>query len=118
MHFAPHDGRGPRSVPVARRSGQWEGPGGWQEALESEVARVFVEFDSAEVVSARRRRGLIERHVRGKVHTLRLVIPFKESRNVDGAATRKKARTTAGKVVSNGKIPGTFSATLAGETSQ
>ena len=32
--------------------------------------------------------------------------------------TRKKARITTGDLVSNGKIPGTFSVNLAGETSR
>ena len=38
--------------------------------------------------------------------------------NADGAVTRKKARIAASGIVSNGKIPDTFSANLAGETSR
>ena len=67
---------------------------------------------------ARRRRELIAQHGRGKVHTLRLVVLSKEKRNADGAVNRKKAMITAGDLVSNEKIPGTFSANLAGETSR
>ena len=43
-----------------------------------------------------RRRELIGRYDRSKVHTPRLVVPFKVKRNADGAAARKKTRTTAG----------------------
>ena len=67
---------------------------------------------------ARRRRELIAQHRRGKARTLRLVVPFKKKRNADSAVTRKKARITAGDLVSSGKIPDTFSASLAGETSR
>ena len=63
----------------------------------------FVEFGSTKLVLARRRRKLIAEHGRGKVHTLRLAIPFKEKRNANGAATRKKATTTSGDLFSNGK---------------
>jgi len=70
------------------------------------------------VVPARRRRELIAQHGRGKVHTLRLVVPFKEKRNADGAVARKKARISAGDLVSYGKIPNTFFANLADETSR
>ena len=31
-----------RSVAAARRTGEWDGPGGWREALEGEIGRVFV----------------------------------------------------------------------------
>ena len=73
---------------------------------------------SSSVVPASRRRKAIQDHGRRKAHTLRLVVPCKEKRNADGAAARKKARATAGDLVSNGKIPRTFSANLAGETSR
>ena len=107
----PERGRG-------RRTGHWKGPSGWREALKDEIARVFVEFGSTKMVPARRRRELIGKYRRGEIHTLRLVVPFKEKRNVDGAGTRKKARTTAGGLVSNEKIPGTFPANMACKTSQ
>ena len=42
-----------RSATSARRTGQWEGPVGWREALEDGIARVFVEFGSTKVVPAR-----------------------------------------------------------------
>ena len=67
------------------------------------------------MVPARRRREHIAQHGRGKAHTLRLVVPFKEKRNFGGAVARKKARIAAGDLVSNGKIPDAFSANLAGE---
>ena len=70
------------------------------------------------MVPARRQRELITQHGRGKTHTLRLVVPFKEKRNAGGSVTRKKARNTAGDYVFNVKIPSTFSANLAGENSR
>ena len=62
--------------------------------------------------------GRWKSHDRGKVHTLRLVVPCKKKRNVDGAVTRKKVLLTAGDLVSFGKLPGTYFANLAGETSR
>ena len=103
------------SVAAARRTGQWKGPGGWNEALEDLNERVFNEFRSTKVVPVRRRCELIAQHCSSKAHTLRLVVSFKEKRSVDGAVTRKKARITAGDLISNGKIPDTFSANLAGD---
>ena len=29
-----------RSLAAARRTGEWDGPGGWREALEDEIGRV------------------------------------------------------------------------------
>ena len=55
-------------------------------------------------------------HGQGKTHTLRLVAPCKVKRNVDGVETRRKVRITAGNLASFGKLPGTYSANLAGET--
>ena len=107
-----------RGAAAARRTGKWEGPGGWREALEGKTTRFLVEFASTEVVPARRRRELIRRYGRGKVRTLRLVVPFKEKRNADGAVAKKKARTTAGDLASNGKIPAASPANLADETSR
>jgi len=107
-----------RSVAAARRTGHLEGPGRWREAFEDETARVFIEFGSTRMVPARRRRELIGRYGRGKNHTLRLVAPFKEKRNAGGAVARKKAKITAGDLASNGKIPGTSPANLAGEASR
>ena len=52
-----------RSVAAARRTG--EGPGGWQEVLEGETERAFIEFGSTKVVPARGRRELIAEHGRG-----------------------------------------------------
>ena len=107
-----------RSAAAARRTGQWEGTGGWQGALEDESLRFFVRFGSTRVVPAKRRRELIAEHGRGKVHTPRLGVPFKGKHNADGAMARGNARLTAGGLVSTGKIPGTFSANLDGETSR
>ena len=76
------------------------------------------EFGSTKVVPARRRREHTGRYGRGKVSTPRFVVPLKEKRNADGAATGKEARITAGDLTSYGKIPGMFSANLAGETSR
>ena len=42
-----------RSVAAARRTGEWDGPGGLREAAEGEVERVFVHFCSTKVVPAR-----------------------------------------------------------------
>ena len=33
-----------RGVAAARRTGEWDGPGGWREALEDEIERAFVHF--------------------------------------------------------------------------
>ena len=68
------------------------------------------------MVSARRRREIIGKYGRGKVQTLRLVVQFKEKRNADDTVTAKMARAAAGDLTSNGKIPCTFPANLAGET--
>ena len=103
---------------AAKRTGQWKGPGGWREAFEDEIERVFVEFRSTKVVPASRRRTAIADHGRGKTDTLRLVVPCKEKRNAGGVVTRKKVRITARDLVSLGKIPGMYSAKLAGETSR
>ena len=70
------------------------------------------------MVPASRRRKTIAHHGRGKTHTLRLVVPCKEKRNADGVVTRKKVRIAAGNLTFFGKIPGTYSANLAGETSR
>ena len=50
-----------RSVAATRRTGQWEGPGGWQEALEDKIERVFIEFGSTKVVPA-----VVARALRGE----------------------------------------------------
>ena len=55
------------------------------------------------MVPASTRRKAIENHGRGKVHALRLDVPCKEKRNADGDVTRKKARITAGDLVTFGK---------------
>ena len=107
-----------RSVAAARKTGEWDGPGGWKEAAEDEIERVFVHFGSIKVVPATTRRDAIRKHGKGKVHTLHLVVPCKEKRNADGEVTRKKVRITAADLVSNGKIANTFAANLAGETSR
>ena len=67
---------------------------------------------------ASRRRKAIQSYGRGKVHTLHLVVPCKKKCLFDGTVTRKKVRLTAGDLVSFGKLPGTYSANLAGETSR
>ena len=116
---APPGAQAPtRSVAAAKRTGKWEDPGGWKEAFEDEIGRVFVEFRSTKVVPASRRRRAIQDHGRGKAHMLRRVLPCKEKRNVDGAEARKKVRLTAGDFVSFGKLPVKYSANLAGETSR
>ena len=107
-----------RSVAAARKTGEWDGPGGWKEAAEDEIERVFVHFGSIKIVPATTRRDAIRKHGKGKVHTLHLVVPCKEKRNADGEVTRKKVRITAADLVSNGKIANTFAANLAGETSR
>ena len=107
-----------RSVAAAKRTRQWEGPGGWKEAPGDEIERIFIEFRGIKVVPASRRRKSIAQHGRRKVHTLRLVVPSKEKRNADGIVTWKKARIAAGVLVSIGKIPGTYFANLAGGTSR
>ena len=53
-----------RSVAAAKKTGQWEGPGGWKEAFEDEIERVF---RSTKVVPVSRRRKAIQSHGRGKV---------------------------------------------------
>ena len=85
--------------------------------VEDEIERVFVEFRSTKVVPASRRRKAIQDHGRGKTHMLRLVVPCKEKRNADCAVTNKKLRIAAGDLVSFVKLPDTYSANLAGETS-
>ena len=112
---APPDLQAPiRSVAAAREPGEWDGPGGWREAAEDEIERVFVHFGSIKVVPASARRNAINEHGRGKVHTLHLVMPCKEKRNSDGEVTRKKVRITAADLVSNGRIASTFAANLEG----
>ena len=83
-----------RSVAAARRTGEWDGPGGWRKALEDEIKRVFLHFGSTRVVPAIIRRNAIMMHGRGKDQTLHLVVPFKKKRNADGEVTRKKASIT------------------------
>ena len=41
-----------RSAAAARRTSEWDGPGGWREALEDEIEFVFVHFGSTKVLSA------------------------------------------------------------------
>ena len=107
-----------RSVVATLRTGQWEGPGGWQEALEDEIERAFIEFRSTRAVSARGRREPIAEHGRGKAQTLRLAAPFKEKRNANGAVAMKKAKATARDLVGDVKTPDTFSENPAGKTSR
>ena len=66
-----------RSLAAARKTGEWDGPGGWRGAAEDEIERVFVHFGSLKVVPARVRRGAIKTHGKGKVHTLHLAVPCK-----------------------------------------
>ena len=99
-------------------TGEWDRPGGWREAAEDEIERVFVHFGSTKVAPARVRRDAIKAHGRGKAHALHLVVPCKEKRNSDGEVARKKARITAADLVSNGRTARTFAANLAGVTSR
>ena len=55
-----------RSVAAANKTGQWEGPGGWKEAFQDEIERVFVEFRSTKVAPASRRRRAFQSHGRDK----------------------------------------------------
>ena len=116
---APPELKAPiRSVAAARKTGEWGGLGGWREAAEDEIERVFVHFGSTKVVPARTRRDAIGMHGKGKTHTYHLVVPCKEKRNSDGEVTRKKVRINAADLVSNSKTTRTFAAKLAAETSR
>ena len=53
---APPDLQAPiRSVAAARKTGEWDGPGGWWEAAKDEIERAFVHFGSTKAVPARAR---------------------------------------------------------------
>ena len=79
---------------------------------------MFITYSSIEVVPARERRDLIQKLGREKVLTPDLVVPFQPKRDAGGNPTSKKARITAGDLLSRGKVPNTYPANLAGETSR
>ena len=74
---------------------------------------MFITYRSTEVVSARERRDLIQKLGRRKVLALDLVVPFVQKRDAGDNLTRKKASiTTAGNLLSKGKVPNTCSVYL------
>ena len=63
---APPELQAPRrSVAAARRTGEWDGPGGWREAFEDEIERAFVHLGSTKVVPARTRQDATGMHGKG-----------------------------------------------------
>ena len=105
-----------RSIAAARRTAEWGIPGGWREAAQAEIHRVFDHFKCIVYVPLTDRAEKIRKYGKTKVHTLHLVVPCKEKRDSDGGFTRRKIRITTADLVSLRKIPNTFAANISADS--
>ena len=101
------------SVRGAMRRSDWEGEGGFKEAVQAEIDRVMRHYQAAEYVPYSEVRKARQTYGAEKVSIKNVVFPGKCKHNASGVVTRRKARWTIADRVADEKIAGTFSATVA-----